>query len=62
MANIVGLPQNHRRYVVARLFEGNYWYWGSWNEREHAADVASRLDGAVIAEIEQPSKEVDKNG
>ena len=34
------------RYVVARVVEGELWYWGSWSNMNEAYDVAKMLGGA----------------
>ena len=40
------------RYVVARVVEGELWYWGSWSNKNEAYDVAKMLGGVVCENSE----------
>ena len=42
-------------YMVARLYEGDWWFYGCYNTRERAAEVAWREDGEVftVDEVEE---------
>lgn len=45
---INNVPRDHERYIVARLNEGELWYWGSWEEEELADIAAEEVDGIVV--------------
>ena len=40
-------PNYTERYVVARIFEGELWYWGSWANKDEADEAALNVDGVV---------------
>jgi len=35
-------------YIVAREVDGEFWYWGAWNESEKANEVARDIGGIAI--------------
>lgn len=43
--NMFGTP---RRFVVARHVDGEWWYWGSWEDRDRANAVAEDIGGSVF--------------
>ena len=47
---INNIPDNAKKYVVARMDETDcsIWYWGSWDERDRAAQTAIAIGGIVI--------------
>ena len=50
---IFNMPRLHSRYVVARLVDGDLWYFGSFDadEMERANKCRREIDG-IIAEVE----------
>ena len=42
---------NTTKYIVARISDGELWYWGRWNEKEKAERVAAEI-GAIVVEME----------
>ena len=48
MKNVNNVPKDTERFIVARVCEGELWYWGSWDNREDALKAAKEQDGAVI--------------
>lgn len=48
-ADVKNVPENvSERYIVARLVVGELWFWGAWNDKEKADDVAREIDGIVV--------------
>ena len=45
------------RYIVARLVEGELWYWGSWEDEKAARRVADTFDNGIVVERETDEKE-----
>lgn len=46
------LPSEHERYVVARLNDGELWFWGSWADKETAEKAANQFEnGRVIEDV-----------
>ena len=42
------VPNDCERFAVARLSEGELWYWGSWENNEEADNVAKSICGIVV--------------
>lgn len=36
------------KYIVARRVGGELWFWGAWNDRDKANDVAEELGNGVV--------------
>lgn len=32
------------KYMVAQYIEGNWWFYGAWNNQNDAVDIALKLD------------------
>ena len=47
---VKNLPTTHKAFVVARVVDGDLWYWGSWDDEERAHMVAIEIDGIVVDE------------
>jgi len=39
---------NSYKYIVARRIDGELWFWGAWNDRGEANEVALEIGGEVI--------------
>lgn len=37
-----------KKYVVMREVDGEFYFWGAWDENERANQVASEINGVVI--------------
>ncbi len=37
-----------RKYVVARPFDGVLWFWGTWDDKDKAREVAREMNGVVV--------------
>ena len=35
-------------YWVARKCDGEYWFWGAWEDRESAEHIAMIINGIVV--------------
>lgn len=38
-----------KKYVVMRSVDGELYFWGAWDERERANEVANEINGVVIS-------------
>ena len=45
---IKNLPENPRPWIVVRLVDGDYWFYGSWDEPERAYEVSADVIGQVF--------------
>ena len=57
MTIINNLPDYYTEYpfLVARVYEGNWWFWGCYKTHERAADAAWECGGEVfrLEEVEE---------
>ena len=44
------VSENAKKYpwMVVRVCEGEYWYYGSWNNFDKAAEQAAEVGGCVV--------------
>ena len=56
MMNINNMPRyaENYDYIVARRVDGEYWFWGAWNDRDRANEVALE-EGCVVFRNEHQS-------
>ena len=38
----------HYRFVVVHFVDGEFWYWGSYNNEDRAAEVAHDVQGIYL--------------
>ena len=52
MGHIKNLPgyANDYTYVVARKVDGEWWFWGAYNDFRAAGDAAWEIDGDVFTQ------------
>jgi len=50
MCEIKNMPKyaNEHEFIVARNFENDLWFWGAFDSRREANDVAEKIEGVVI--------------
>ena len=48
MMNINNTPATARTWIVAREVDGELWYYGSWEEKEKAQEVAYDVGGVMV--------------
>ena len=53
MIEIRNIPSNHRKYVVARNVDNEYWYFGSFDNEEIAHVTALTVGGEVFVRGEE---------
>lgn len=49
---INNLPMDYKKYVVAMLIDNNLWYWGSWDDKSKAEQVAKTMPDGVVIEMD----------
>jgi hypothetical protein len=42
------LPDEPKRYVVARVIDGELWFWGSYEDEDRAKQAAKEIEGVVL--------------
>jgi len=48
MINNLPTYANEYKYIVARRIDGELWFWGAWNDRNKANEVALEIEGEVV--------------
>ena len=54
---ILNLSKNLKKYIVARGYEGKFWFWGTWDDINKAYQVAEDVQGEVfnISDVKVPA-------
>lgn len=47
---VKNIPEELKRYIVARVDHGELWFWGSWDEKDKAREMAAGFDNGVVIE------------
>lgn len=50
-AKVNNLPDEPKRYVVARVIDGEFWFWGSYEAEDRAKQAAGEIDGVVLENV-----------
>ena len=50
-AKVNNLPDEPKRYVVARVIDGGLWFWGSYEAEEMANRAAKEIEGVVLENV-----------
>lgn len=50
---VMNVPKDHDKYIVARLNQGKLWYWGSWEDNQSADMAAREISGIVVERSEE---------
>ena len=37
-----------QKYIVARISNGELWFWGTWETEDQAKKIAEEMDGIVV--------------
>lgn len=45
--NLKEYAKKHK-YIVARRVDGELWFWGAWDDRNKANEVAIEIGGEVV--------------
>ena len=48
MINNLPTYANEYKYIVVRRVDGELWFWGAWNDRNKANEVALEIFGEVV--------------
>lgn len=48
MTSVSNLPNDVKTWVVARNCAGEWWFWGSWDDRSKAQAAADDVIGVVV--------------
>lgn len=56
---VMNVPKDHDKYIVARLNEGKLWYWGSWEDNQSADLAAREISGIVVEKSEESEINTD---
>ena len=42
---------NHYEFIVVRVVDGEYWFWGAYDDGYKAGTVASAIAGVVVHNV-----------
>ena len=47
---VFNVPEDARKWIVTRYNPDTcqLWYWGSWDDKDRAYDVANEIEGIVL--------------
>ena len=65
MIHINRLEADHERFVVARLIDGELWFWGSFEIKEMADKAAKELKNALVFDygvVQDTIREIESCG
>ena len=48
---IHNIDADHEKFVVARLIDGQLWYYGSWIEQKDAKKIADKFENGIVVEV-----------
>ena len=53
MYNLVNVPEyaNHYEFIVVRLVDGAYWFWGAYADGFKAEQVALEVGGVIVHNV-----------
>lgn len=43
-------PLQAERFIVARVSNGELWYWGSWSDKSDAEKAATQFENGIVVE------------
>lgn len=46
------LPKKLKKYVVARGYQGQFWFWGTWDDEIDAYNVSEEVKGLLLLSSE----------
>ena len=53
MMNLMNMPEyaNDYEFVIAREVDGDYWFWGAYEDGFKADRIANEIGGVVIHDV-----------
>ena len=52
-AVVKNIDKIYARYVVARLVDGEFWFWGQWDDKDKANSVAGEFENGVVFDTQE---------
>lgn len=48
--SVMNMPEyaNNKKYIVARVYNGELYFWGAWDMKEEARNAADEIGGVVV--------------
>lgn len=47
-AEVNNLPDDIEKYVVARVCDGELWFWGTWDDKDKAEKVVNDVENGIL--------------
>lgn len=48
LAEVNNLPDEIDKYVVARVCDGELWFWGTWDDKDEAENVVNDVENGIV--------------
>lgn len=47
-AEVNNLPDDIEKYVVAKVCDGELWFWGTWNDKNEAKKAVNDVENGIL--------------
>lgn len=48
LAEVNNLPDEIEKYVVARVCDGELWFWGTWDDKDEAERAVNDVENGIL--------------
>lgn len=48
LAEVNNLPDEIDKYVIARVCDGELWFWGTWDDKDEAENVVNDVENGIV--------------
>ena len=52
LAEVNNLPDDIEKYVVAKVFDGEMWFWGTYDDKNRAEKAVHDVDGVILERMD----------
>lgn len=52
LAEVNNLPDEIEKYIVARVCDGEMWFWGTYGSENRAKKAANDIDGVILERMD----------
>jgi hypothetical protein len=47
-AEVNNLPDDIEKYVVAKVCDGELWFWGTWDDKDEAEKAVNDVENGIL--------------
>jgi hypothetical protein len=48
LAEVNNLPDEIDKYVVAKVCDGELWFWGTWDDKDEAEKAVNDVENGIV--------------